>query len=122
MPGTLNTPAPTDPIKANGFYSFVVTIPDDDVFSFTPKGTCGHIFIATLQTNHHGCFWWRGSAQAKSFGGTLLNGLNSVLTGTTGVDGQSTFGASGGVLYIENRHGTSVEYVVTLITENNPYE
>jgi len=122
MPGTLNTPAPTDPIKANGFYSFVVTINDDDVYSFTPKGTCGHIFLATTASNHQGLFWWRGSAQSKYSGAATTVGLNSELTGTTGTDGNTTLGASGNVLYIENRSGGTLEYIVTLLTENASYE
>lgn len=122
MAGTLNTPTPTDPIKANGFYSFVITVPNDDVYSFTSKGTCGHIFISTVASDHNGIFWWRGSAQTKYSGAAKTVGLNSVLTGTTGTVGNTTFGASGGVLYIENRSGAAVEYVVTLVTENAAYE
>jgi len=122
MSGTLNTPAVTEPVKANGFYSFVVTIPDDDVFSFTPAGTCGHIFIATVGTSHNGFFWWRGSAQSKYSGAAATVGLTSVLTGTTGVDGNTTFGVDSGVLYVENRSGASLEYVITLLTENSTYE
>ena len=122
MPGTLNTFNPVSPIKANGFYSFVITVPNNDVYSFSPKGTCGHIFISSVGAAHHGLFWWRGSAQNKYSGAATTVGLNSVLTGTTGTVGNTTFGTSGGVLYIENRSGAAAEYIVTLITENSAYE
>lgn len=122
MTGTLKTPAPTDPIKANGFYSFVVTIANDDVYSFSPKGRCGHILLATDSLHHHGLFWWRSAAQSKSVGGQNTVGLDSVLTGTTGANGNTTLGVSGGVLYIENRSGNAREYTVTLFTSNSNYE
>lgn len=122
MAGLLNTPAPTEPIKANGFYSFVVTIDNNDVFSFTPKGTCGHVLIASVATTHHGMFWWRGSAQVKYFGAVTTVGLNSALIGTTGTVGDTTLGVSNGTLYLENRSGGAIEYVVTLMTENAVYE
>jgi hypothetical protein len=122
MAGLLNTPSPTSAVKANGFYSFVVTIPDDDVYEFTPVGTCGHIFIASLAASHQGLFWWRGSLQSKYAGAANTVGLNSALTGTTGTDGNTTLGASGGKLYIENRSGGALEYVITLITENSLFE
>lgn len=122
MVGTLNTPAVTDPVKANGFYSFVVTIPDDDFYSFSPKGTCGHIFLATTSSAHQGLFWWRGSAQSKYSGAANTVGVNTALTGTTGVDGNTTLGTASNILYIENRSGGPLEYVVTLVTENSVYE
>jgi hypothetical protein len=122
MSGTLNTPATTDPLKANGFYSFIVTIPDDDVYSFTPKGPHGHIIVSTITLNHNGIFWYRSSAQSKIAGGSATLGLSTPLTGTTGVDGNTTVGASSNVLYIENRSGTAQEYTVTLITSNYNYE
>ena len=122
MPGTLNTPAPTDPIKANGFYSFVVTIPNDDVYSFKPKGTHGHIFLASDSSYHHGMFWWRTADQSKYAGGPNTVGLRSVLTGTTGTAGNTTLGVSEGVLYIENRSGVTRRYTVTLFVSNSSYE
>ena len=122
MPGTLNAPAVTEPIKATGFYSFVVTIPDDDVYSFTPKGTCGQVLLASTGSSHNGMFWFRGSLQTKYAGAATTVGLNSVLTGTTGVDGNTTLGVADNVLYIENRSGAAVEYIVTLFTENSAYE
>jgi hypothetical protein len=122
MAGTLNTPNPTDPIKANGFYSFAVTIPDDDVFSFTPKGVCGHVFLATTGIANHGQFWYRSSSVSKYAGATTTVAGTGVLTGTTGVDGNTTVSSSGGVLYIENRGGASIEYIVTLLCANDLYE
>jgi hypothetical protein len=122
MAGTLNSPAPTGPMKANGFYSFVVTIPDDDFYSFSFKGTCGHIFIATNSSSHQGMFWFRGTAQSKYSGAATTVGVNTSLNGTTGSDGNTTFGTASSVLYIENRSGGALEYVVTMLTENADHE
>lgn len=122
MAGTLNTPAVTEPVKANGFYSFVAVIPDDDVLTITPKGTCGFIYISTVALAHYGNFYFRSSATIKNFGAATTLAGSGVLTGTTGVDGNTTVSATGGVIYIENRSGGSQEYVVTLMTENAAYE
>ena len=123
MPGTLVTPSVTEPIKAQGFYSFVVSIPDDDFYSFPIVGTCGHIMIASDATAAHGMFWWRGTAQTKYAGSATTVGLNSVLNGTTGVDGNFTFGVASNVLYLENRTSANpLRVVVTLFTQNALYE
>lgn len=122
MAGTLNTPAVTDPVKANGFYSFVITIQDDDFYSFSPKGTCGFAFISTVALAHYGGFYFRSSATVKVFGAATTVAGTGVLTGTTGTDGNTTVSATGGAIYIENRSGGPLEYVVTLVTENSAYE
>ena len=122
MPGTLSTPAVTEPVKANGFYSFVVTIPDDDVFSWTPQGTYGHVFVGTTSLNGHGLAWYRSSATAKYTGATNFVCVSTELTGTTGVDGQCTLGVASGVLYLENRLGASNTFTITVMTANSLYE
>lgn len=122
MAGTLNTPAVTDPVKANGFYSFVTTIPDDDVVSVPLKGTCGFMFLATVALAHQGMFWFRGSLASKYLGAATTVAGTGVLTGTTGTDGNTTVSTTGNTLYIENRSGGAQEYVITLMTEHAAYE
>lgn len=121
MAGTANFPL-IEPVKAQGFYSFTVTIPDDDVYSFTPAGSNGHLFVSRDSVNHQGIIWYRASASNpgtnKLAGGPNLDVSTSALTGTTGVDGNTTVSTNGGLIYIENRTNGSGVYTITLITSN----
>ena len=122
MPGTLNTPAITGPVKSNAFYSFVVTIPDDDVFSWTPPSQYGQIFISSTSVNGHGLAWFRNNLTSKYAGAGNFTCVSTALTGTTGTDGHMTLGVSLGVLYLENRLGNSQEFTVTVVCANAAHE
>jgi hypothetical protein len=122
MSTALNSPSFVDPVKAQGFYSFVVTIDDDDVYSFVPKGACGHLLIATTSVDGHGGFWYRNSSIVKQFGAANTVGATGVLSGSTGADGQTAVSVNSGTLYIENRSGAECEYTVTIFAQNSTYE
>lgn len=119
MAGTANAPL-NSPVKAQGHYSFVAVIPDDDVYVFTAPASIGHILVASGDLTGHVLAWYRQSSgsPAISIGYTASNTnvSTSALTGTTGTDGKLTISSNGGFLYIENRLGSSQNVTVTLFT------
>lgn len=116
-----NYPSMT-PVKAQGFYSFEVEIPDQDVYVFIPKGLVGFIKIASSSTTDYGELWFRGSLAVKAWGGTDLEVGAGVLTGTTGTDGKLTISSDGANLYIENRRGVTGVYTVIISGGNDTVE
>lgn len=111
------------PLKAQGYYSFKVTITDDGVYSWAIPGTSGFLFVSTNSVTFYGSMSWvRGSAAIKMSGATAYAALSSALTGTTGTVGNITIGAAANMLYLENRSGASRTFTVTLLCDNASVE
>lgn len=121
MAGTANFPL-IDPVKAQGFYSFVATIPNNDVYVFTAPASIGHILVASGDNGGHAMAWYRQSVASPSivdyFLGANAAVSTSPLNGTTGTVGDLTISSNGGFIYIENRLGGESNITVTLITSN----
>lgn len=111
-----------EPVLANAFGSYVVTIPDDDVMQLTLPVDWGHVFISSSSTNLHGMFWFRGSLVTKYFGPNAVVAGTGALTGTTGTDGQVTLSCTGNIMYLENRSGGSQKISITLIGVNRAFD
>lgn len=122
MAGTVKNYPSMTPVKAQGFYSFEVEIPDQDVYVFTPKGLVGFIKIASSSATDYGELWFRGSLATKAWGGTDLEAGAGVLTGTTGTDGKLTISSYGTNLYIENRRGATGVFTVIISSGNDNVE
>lgn len=110
------------PLKSKGFYSFVVTIPDDDFCSWTPTGSFGHVFISSNGTSGHGIAMFYATGSVKVAGPATFVCVNTSLNGTTGVDTNLTFGSAAGVLYLENRLGASSKLTVTVFAAEDALE
>lgn len=104
--------------KASAYFSRNYSIADDAVEVIQPPADSGMIEVfaeLTSQAFGKGYFRVAGTPLAQeAYSGTLLSFTNSVLTGTTGVDGEFTVGTDGsGNIYLENRLGGSKSIVVT---------
>lgn len=123
MTATISNFPTLSPMKAQGHYSFKVSIPDDDVYSWAFPGTSGFLFVSTNSVSLYGSMSWvRGSSTVKVSGAAAYAALASALTGTTGVDGNITVGAASSVLYLENRSGAVQVFTVTLLCDNSSVE
>jgi len=122
MAATVLTPSIIDSVKADSFYTVVVSIPDDNFYSFTPKSPNGQIFISSTSLSGHGLAWFRSSATVKYAGAANFDCVSTALTGTTGVDTHMTLGVSAGVLYLENRVGSALEVTITVIGSDARYD
>lgn len=107
---------------ASSFSSYNVAIPDDDVATLTLTADFGHVMVAASSSSHHGMCWYRGSLVIKYFGGNKTDVGSTVLTGTTGTDGNMTISAVGNVMYIENRSGSELKIVVTFLGADRAYD
>ena len=96
---------------------FTKTINDDAVFSFTPDKTIGVIYIYGRNVNYDEVFGivsYRTTSSAfctkQLDPNSVISVSTSVLTGTTGTNGQVTISAaqSDGKIYIENRRGVAI--------------
>lgn len=110
------------PLKSEGFYSFLVTIPDDDFCSWASPTVVGNAIISSNDPAAHGLAWYRGTASAKLGGPATFLCVNTALTGTTGTDGNLTFGSNGSLNYLENRSGGQLTFIITMISYQNTFE
>jgi hypothetical protein len=101
----------------NAFLDFAKTINDDAVYSFTPDQDIGVLYIYGRNANYANVFGmvsYRRAATAYCLEvldpNSLISTSTSVLTGTSGTDGQVTISAvsSDGKIYIENREGGAI--------------
>ncbi|QYJ23441.1 hypothetical protein KYT87_09560 [Achromobacter sp. ES-001] len=96
--------------------SFTMTIADDTAISWTPPRAHQHVFVSLASNSQYGQAWVRQTPTpnaVKVSGGAAFATLASALSGTTGTDGNVTLGASGGLMYLENRSGNSQSFTVT---------
>lgn len=110
-----------------GLYSRRVTIADDAVAIIDPPGqdlTCNlHLCPLSPPANGNpaGSFWGRATGSPACTTINVTHPTNtatstSVLTGTTGTDGNLTVSfANSGKIYIENRTGVSRTFLVTML-------
>jgi hypothetical protein len=101
----------------NAFIDYVKIINDDAVYSFTPDKTIGVLYIYARNANYDDVF---GMVSYRTIStafctkqldpSSVVSVSTSVLTGTTGTDGQVTISAvqSDGKIYIENRRGQAI--------------
>ena len=101
----------------NAFLDYVRTISDDSVYSFSPDSSIGVLYIYGRNTSYSNVFGmvsYRTAATAYCLQvldpNSLISTSTSVLTGTSGTDGQVTISAvsSDGKIYIENREGGAI--------------
>ncbi|MDT0501905.1 MULTISPECIES: hypothetical protein [unclassified Halomonas] len=120
MTGTLVSPSPKEPLKAMGFYSFTVSIPNNDFYRFDPPGLKGHLFVASGSQFHHGIFYFIQNNIITISSGGKTDGITGELDGSTGTSGNTTVSVdvTNGGIYIENRSGDSIRLTVTLLAEN----
>jgi hypothetical protein len=101
----------------NAFIDINQTILDDAVYSFTPDRSIGVMYIYGRNVNYDEVFGivnYRTASAAfctqQLDPSSVISTSTSVLTGTTGTDGQVTISAvqSDGKIYIENRMGKAI--------------
>lgn len=119
---TIANQAVQQPVKASSFYSFTVVVDDDDVYSWTPPGSNGFIFVSTTGSANWGTAWFRTSLISLMSNGSNFDKTTGVLTGTTGVDGQVTLSVDSGTFYLENRLGSQNEWTILVMCENSATE
>jgi len=106
-------------VVAPGYRSGAVSVADDAVTSITPPSLTEGVF--EMDTTSADQLWARAKIRASGThlcraagtNGTSIALSTSVLTGTTGVDGQVTISCNNGVVQIENRSGASRQFVYT---------
>ncbi len=102
-----------------------ITILDNGVYSFTPGKIIGVLLIYGRDSGYfgvHGIVSYRVAAThftLKIAGHAGLAVATGALTGTTGVDGNVTVSANSadGKVYIENRHGLTINIGIVLLGE-----
>lgn len=104
-------------------YCYTSTIADDAVLTITlNKSVFTGVGIVTVGTGNYGMYLVRAAATpavtAMTTVSANLNATTGALTGTTGVDGKVTVSADVGMIYIENRLGSSQAIHFTLLTGN----
>ena len=90
---------------------FLYTIADDTVISFRPSNNTGAMSFTAGSSFAFGLIGFvanPGSVWQMATAATGVNLTTGVLTGTTGTDGRLNVSASGGLIYLENRLGSSV--------------
>jgi hypothetical protein len=123
MPATASNFPKSTPQKAQGYYSFTISINDDDFYLWDFVGTSGFVFVSTNSSVNHGSLnWLRSSAAIKISGASSYDALSVALNGTTGADGKITVSASGSKVYIENRSGGILKFTVTMLCDNGSVE
>lgn len=111
-----------------GFYSVRQTIADDGVLVIPAPSTDKTATLVVTPVSipsagiAAGSYWLRSSASpsattvSQAPGSSLVDVGTGVLTGTTGTDGHVTIhSANDGKFYIENRFGSSVTYIITVL-------
>lgn len=95
--------------------TITLTISDDNTASFTPRNSAQIIAVASQASSAVGMAWIRtsGAASIKLAGGSTFAVLNTVLTGTSGIDGNLTVSGAGNVTTLENRTGAAVTLSIT---------
>lgn len=102
--------------ESPAFGSFAVTLADDESMTMRLPVDFGHVLVADASLTNHGMAWVRGSSASKYFGGANFAVLvNTILTGTTGTDGQVTISTNSNNFYIENRAGASINISITFL-------
>lgn len=94
--------------------SFQVTLADQTAISWTPPSNNGRFFVSMLGLSYYGQAWMRTSPAYtnKIDGGANFAVATTPLTGTTGTSGNVTLATSGGLMYLENRTGSSQNITV----------
>ena len=99
--------------------SYTVSIADDSFATVTPPAAdTGFIAVTAGGTATHLFGWYRATSSPQSLkyaGASQAVMVNTTLDGTTGTDGNVTVGIQNGVIYIENRSGTSNTFKVAFI-------
>jgi len=115
LSGNIDISTSSDPQTA--FVDVAKTINDDAVYSFTPDKPIGIIYIYGRNANYSQAFGmvsYRTTATAYCVEvldpNSFISTSTSVLTGTSGTDGQITISAvsSDGKIYIENRINNTI--------------
>ncbi|MEY9830244.1 hypothetical protein ABIA25_002059 [Sinorhizobium fredii] len=106
--------------NVNSAFSYFFTIADDSVATIDLRRSVfsGAVHL-TAGSARHGIFTIR-AASTPTVSANRVTDANTVataavLTGTTGTDGNLTLGVQSGVLYIENRLGSSQSVSVTVM-------
>lgn len=122
MTATVNNFPLASAQKAASFYSFVVNIDDDSVYSWEVPDH-GFLLISNTSTTHNAIIWFRETSSIAVYAGSNFDVLiGSVLTGTTGADAKASFSTSASSAYLENRSGAAKEFTVTCIAANDLVE
>ena len=97
-------------------------IPDDAVATITLSNVAFNVFgyaVSNAALRRAGVFAGRAASTPYCLilGGPNVLGSTTVLTGTTGTDGNLNISFTEGVVYIENRTGGQADYHVGLMTQ-----
>lgn len=113
---TINNKKQADANEAQAYGSFAITLQDDESAIMTLPVDYGHVLVAEASLATHGMAWVRGSLAVKYFGGANFDVVaNTILNGTTGVDGKMTISTNANNFYIENRSGAAVNISITFL-------
>ena len=113
---TINNKKQTAANEAQAFGSFAIPLADDESAMLALPVDYGHVLVAELSNASHGMAWVRGSSAVKYVGGAGFDVVvNTVLNGTTGVDGKLTISTSAGNFYVENRLGAAITLSITFM-------
>lgn len=113
---TLSNKKAADGNEAQAFGSFAIPLADDESAMLALPVDYGHVLVAETSLASHGMAWVRSSNAVKYFGGAnFAVASNTVLSGTTGVDGNMTVSTNAGNFYIENRTGAAVTLSITFL-------
>lgn len=107
--------------------SFSITVADDAVWTFDFGAPCSaaQLIINSNQSgpNHYGIFSIRArtSPHCNAMASANITAATGAYTGTTGVDGAITVSThTDNKVYLENRRGFAVEFLVTIISTLTP--
>lgn len=113
---TLESNTKLDASESPAFGSFAVTLADDDYMTMRLPIDYGHVLVSETSIDSHGMAWLKSNSAVKYFGGANFAVMvNTILTGTKGVDGQLTVSTNTSNFYIENRTGVSVNLSITFL-------
>ncbi|WP_324043991.1 hypothetical protein [Aeromonas dhakensis] len=102
--------------EAAAFGSMAVSLLDDESAVMVLPVDYGHVLIAESSSATHGMAWVRGSSSVKYAGGANFDVVtNTVLEGTTGIDGKITISTNNNNFYVENRSGAPVSLSITFL-------
>jgi len=82
-----------------------IYLPDDTAVSFPIPSNHAIITVSGFRAAMNGAVACQSAATEKMYGNANFVGSTSVLTGTTGTDGNVTVSVTGGRAYVENRSG-----------------
>lgn len=117
---TISNLASCGATESQSFGSFAVNLADDESVMLSMPIKYGHVFVAEAASLTNGMAWVRGSHAVKYFGGAnFAVSSNTVLTGTTGVDGNLTVSTNSNNFYLENRTGVEINVSITFLGINS---